>query len=397
MTRPPEPPVEGHCDTRFADLRAAFHANLAREDELGAAVCAIVDGRLVADLWGGWTHREDDPRRRPWSRDTLVNAYSAGKGPLAMLALRCVEAGAVDLDAPLSRPWPELVAARTPALTLRVLLAHRAGLPAVAEPLPDAALWDWDRMCQALAAQEPWWEPGTAHGYHVNTLGLLVGEVLRRATGERVEALLREHLTGPLDVDFSWGVLARARERVAPIAMPFPGSPASPPTPPVSATGSHTGGEDDPALRALRHAVYFNPPGFSGFGTVDTPAWRDAVLPSTNAHTHARALARLYDAFTSGAAGVGPALRAEATRTHAEGPDRVLGRPNRFGLVFQLPQERRPLGPGPHAFGHFGWGGSLGLADAEARVAFGYVTNCPGERFRTPRPDRLLAALYAGL
>jgi CubicO group peptidase (beta-lactamase class C family) len=342
-----------------------------------------VRGRCVVDLWGG---SMDLAGERPWRRDTLVNAYSAGKGVVAMLALACVGAGELELDAPAAKRWPELAAAGKERLSLRMLLAHRAGLPAVRRPLAPDAMYDWSGMCAALAEQAPYWEPGAAHGYHVNTWGFLVGELLRRATGEPIERLLRR-AGEAVGVDFRLGVPAGDEPRIATVALPGP-SPAG-----NAALEAAFPPSDDAERDAMVRSAYFNPPGLSGFGTVNTRAWREAVIPSTNAHANGRGLARAYAWFLEGDA----ALREEAITPQSEGDDRVLGRPSRFGLGFQLQRPGRALGPGPRAFGHFGHGGSLGLADPDAGLAFGYVTKHPGERFRSPRTDRLLAAIYAAL
>lgn len=365
-------------------MRAAFAANFREEGEGGAAACAIVRGRIVADLWGGFADLADT---RPWGRDTLVNVFSAGKGVLAMLALACVEAGELGLDAPVAALWPEFAAHGKDRLRVRSLLAHRAGLPAVRLPLPEGAMYDWGLVCEALAGQAPWWEPDAAHGYHVNTWGYLVGEVLRRASGQPVARLLTARLGEPLGADFRLGVPAAEHARLAAVAY-LERAPASEAEWALAFPPSGDAERD----RMIRSA-YANPPGLSGFGTVNTAAWREAVIPSTNAHANARGLARAYAWSLSRSA----ALREEATATHSEGEDRVLGRPSRFGLGFQLQRPGRSLGPGPRAFGHFGHGGSLGLADPEAGLAFAYVTSRPGARFRSPRTDRLLAALYACL
>jgi len=391
----PAVPIEGACDPRFAAVREAFAANFDEpgDPERGGAVCVRVAGRVVADVWGGHVDAE---RRRPWRHDTLVNAYSVGKGLLAILALSCVEDGLLDLDAPVASPWPEFAAQDKDRLTVRALLGHRAGLPGVRELLPEDAAYDWPRMCAALAAQAPWWEPGAAHGYHVNTQGFLVGELLRRATGRPVERLLRERLCGPLGADYWWGLPAREHARVSTVfapqvqlTRPEQWALAFPPT-------------GDEAHDTMVWRTYFNPSGLSGIGTVNTAPWREAVIPSTNGHGNARAIAALYDAHLRGGAGsgarvAGAALRAEAVEIVSDGPDRVLSRPSRFGLGFQLPQPARPIGPGPNAYGHFGYGGSLGMVDPDAGLAFAFVTNRPGDRWQTPRTQRLLEAVYACL
>jgi CubicO group peptidase (beta-lactamase class C family) len=388
----PEPcaiPIEGDCDERFARVREAFAANFADQDEIGAAVCVRVGGRCVVDLWGG---HADAARERPWRRDTLVNAYSVGKGVLAVLVLALVERGLLELDAPVAERWPAFAAGGKGGVTLRSLLSHRAGLPALRERLPEDAIYDWERMARALGAEAPWWAPGQGHGYHVNTLGFLVGEVVRRATGLDVGAALTRFVTGPAGADFHYGLPRAQHGRVARFLGPkgrfteeWQWARVFPPT-------------GDPIRDRMVWHAYFNPSGFSGFGVVNTARWRRAVIPSTNGHCTARSVAGLYAAFLRGGPGgggwAGPSLRAEATRIHSDGDDRVLGRPSRFGLGFQLAQPTRPLGPNPGAFGHYGYGGSLGFADPDTGVAFGYLMNRPGERWQTPRTQRLIDAVY---
>jgi len=386
------PAIEGSVDPRFRRVRDALATNFSEHDEAGAAVCVRVGGRTVVDLWGGHVDRA---RRLPWRRDTLVNAYSVGKGVLATLFLASVERGEIDLDAPVARIWPEFAAAGKGDVSVRTLACHQAGLPAVRERMPDDALYDWDAMCRALAEQRPWWEPGTAHGYHVNTYGFLVGELVRRVTGLSVGDALQERIARPAGAEFYFGLPrsknARAAEVLAPgvdlrteeqWAMAFP------------PTGD---AEHD---RMIWHC-YFNPCGISGTGSVNTPEWRQAAIPSTNGHGTARGVAAIYAAFLAGGAQGAPfasaALRDEATRIHSDGPDRVLGRPSRFGLGFQLSQPTRAVGSGDRAFGHFGYGGSLGFADPETGVAFAYLMNRPGERWQTPRAQNLIEAVSACL
>jgi CubicO group peptidase (beta-lactamase class C family) len=384
-------PVAGSCDPRFAAVREAFAENLAVRDEVGAGLCAIAGGRTVVDLWGGF---RDEVRSRPWSRDTLVNAYSVGKGVAAMLVLRLVERRRLELDAPVARYWPEFAAEGKHETTLRMLLSHRAGLPGVREPLPERALYDWSAMTGALAAQAPFWKPGTAHGYHPNSFGFLVGELVRRAHGSSFGSALRQLVTGPLQADYFVGLPRAEHGRVADIVGPGAG-----PLPRgVELRFPEPTG--DPECDLMRRCTYFNPSGLSGFGVVNGAAWRLAEIPSTNGHGTARAVAALYASLLAGAAspvGVGPGLLSEATRVHSDGEDLVLGRPSRFGLGFQLGSESRAVGGGARSFGHFGYGGSLGFADPDAGLAFGYVMNRPGERWHDPRTRALVDALYASL
>lgn len=387
-----DPPADGHCDLRFAAVREAFIENFRDLDELGAAVHVRIDGRTVVDLWGGY---RDAARSAPWETDTMVNVYSVGKGILAVLTLMLIERGLLDLDGPVARLWPEFAAGGKGDTTLRALLAHRAGLPGVRRRLPEGAMLDWSLMCGELAGQRPFWEPDSAHGYHCNTLGYLVGEMIRRATDRDVGSALRKWVTGPLDSDFYFGLPRSQHRRVAEMALPD----VSPSGPEQWAIAFPRTGDGERDLMVWH--TYFNPSGLSGFGSVNTDAWRLAQIPSTNGHGTARAVAAVYDALLHGGPGgqrwVGKGLLTEALRIHSDGEDMVLRRPSRFGLVFQLPQPSRPLGPNPEAFGHWGYGGSLGFADPKAGVAFCYLTNRPGERWQAPRTLRLIDALYGCL
>jgi len=383
--------VDGRCDPRFAAFREAFTSNFVDQGEIGASACVFVDGVAVVDLWGGHV---DAHRSRPWERDTLVNAYSVGKGILTVLILALVEQGRIDLDAPVAKLWPEFAALGKEALRIRGLMAHRAGLPAVREPLPQFAMYDWDRMCGALASQAPYWEPDRSHGYHCNTFGFLLGELVQRATGLSVSEALARHVTEPLGVEFYMGLPGSEHSRVAEIVTRFPTEDPTLLAQALPKTG-------DPERDEMIRHTYFNPSGLSGFGSVNTEAWRLATIPSTNGHANARAVAAIYAAFLTGgprgARWAGAGLRAESTTVHSDGPDRILDRPSRFGLGFQLSQPTRLIGRSPNAFGHFGYGGSLGFADPDAKLAFGYLMNHPGDRWHNPRTLRLIEAIYSCL
>jgi len=374
--------VTGYCDPAFEPVRVAFDGNFRERGEIGAAVCVLAGGRVVADLWGGWA---DADQHRPWQPDTLVNVFSVGKGLTAVCAARLAGLGLLDLDAPVAGCWPEFGAAGKEAVTVRQLLSHQAGLPAIREPLAPGAMLDWAQIVTAVAAQEPWWTPGTGHGYHVNTFGFLVGEVIRRITGGTLGTMLREQIAGPLDADVHIGLPGAEHGRVATFRWPDPMIPAV-------ADGDHL----------MIHNAYFNPPDFSGTGVVNSPAWRSGEVPSANAHASARGVARVYAALAgggrlNGVTVVDRAALAEAAAEQSNGEDLVLHRPSRFGLGFQLTQPERPLGPGPAAFGHFGAGGSVGLCDPDSGVAVGYVMNQMGPRWQNPRTRAILDAVTSCL
>ena len=388
------PRICGSCDERFAGVRDALAQNFRERSELGAAVAVTIEGKPVVDIWAGWA---DEARTRPWERDTLVDVFSIGKAMAALCVLILVERGRVALDAPVAAYWPEFSAAGKAEVTVRTLLSHRAGLPAVRRSLPDEAPYDWALMTTALADEQPWWEPGTAHGYHVNTFGFLAGEIVRRVSGQTIGAFFRREVADPLEADFHFGLGPDDDGRVAQYL--FAGE---------SSSVTVEGAEEEPLVdadedrRVLLNRVYLNPPGLSGIGTVNTRVWRAAEIPSANGHATARAVARVYAALAAGGAVDGvrilrPETIDEAIAEASAGIDFVLGRPSRFGLGFQLTQPERPLGPNPRTFGHFGAGGSLSFADPDLGLAFGYTINHSGPRWQNPRNRALIDAVYAAL
>src|SRR5580704_7153929 len=218
-------PIEGTCEPRFERVKKAFVENFASRNELGAAAAVTVDGKPVVDLWGGWA---DEAKTAPWTRDTIVNVFSTTKGLTAICAHRGVDQGRLDLDAQVAKYWPEFAQAGKQDLPVRYLLSHRAGLPAIRKPLPTKALFSWEAMTSALAEQDPWWVPGTRHGYHALTYGWLVGEVVRRITGRSLGTYFREEIAQPLGLDCHIGLEARHDARVTailPAPPPAPGEP----------------------------------------------------------------------------------------------------------------------------------------------------------------------------
>ena len=379
--------IGGRCDPRLRGVREAFADNFAAHGEVGAAVAVTVDNQPVVDLWAG---HADAARTRPWRSDTIVNIASATKGLTAICAHRLVDRGLLDLDAPVATYWPAFAQAGKADLPVHLLLSHRAGLPAIAAPLPTAALYDWATMTAALAAQAPWWEPGTKHGYHVFSFGWLVGELVRRITGQRLGRYLRQAVAGPLGLDCHIGLPAAHDPRVAEFL----------PVPP-----DETGFEERLLRQAgpMTHKALYNPP--HRVADMNTGAWRRAEIPAGNAHTTARALARVYGALASGGQVDGvrvlsPDSIARARTEQANGPDAVLfGWPTRFGLGFALPPGGAGFGSASAAaFGHPGDGGSIGFADPDTHLGFGYVVNqlhagMPPD----PRAVRLIQALYEAL
>jgi CubicO group peptidase (beta-lactamase class C family) len=386
--------IHGRCAPGFEPLRTALADIMKAGTEVGAALAVCVDKEPVVDLWAGY---KDAARTRPWRADTIVNLYSVGKAISAVCALRLVEAGLLDLDRPVARYWPEFAQAGKAEIPVRFLLTHQVGLPAVERALPKGAVLKWSAMTEALAAQAPWWTPGARHGYHVNTQGFLLGEVIRRITGKSLGAYLREEIAEPAKIDFFWGLNHKLELRCADVV----------PAPP-SAEGEELRRmlQTDPAtlsgLALMRVNAYRNPSDISGMGVVNTRAWRAAEVPSTNGHGTARSVARLFsalagDGMLDGVHILSPALIAQASREQVYDDDLVLQRPTRFGLGFQLTQPERRLGPGPRAFGHFGAGGSLGFADPDAGVAFAYAMNQGRAGWQHKHVRQLIDLVYARL
>jgi CubicO group peptidase (beta-lactamase class C family) len=382
--------IEGQCDPRFDRVKAAFAENFAKRNEYGAAIAVTLDGKPVLDLWAGHT---DKARAQPWGRDTIANVFSTTKGMTAICAHRLVDQGKLDLDAPVVTYWPEFAQAGKEKMPVRMLLNHQAGLPAIRRKLTDDDMYNWDTMASALAAQEPWWTPGTRHGYHALTIGFLVGEVIRRITGKSVGTYFRDEIAQPLGLDCHIGLDARDDARCATML-------ASPPPPP---------GEVNLFEYAQQHPdsvtgyAFSNPATAMKLGAVNSRAWRGAEIPAANGHTNARSLARLYGALARGGEldGVRVLSREGVTRCHTEesfGKDEVLLITTRFTTGFMLTKPDDPFGPNPHSFGHPGAGGSLGFADPDAKLGFGYVMNKMGPYIIVdPRTRTLIEAVYASL
>jgi len=386
--------IRGHCDPRFEGVRETFSAAFERGDEVGASVCVVVEGETVVELWAGFADKE---RTRPWQRDTLVNVYSSTKGITAIAAHRLADRGLLDLDAPVADYWPEFAAAGKEQLPVRYLLSHQAGLAALRKPLAKDAIYDWDAMVGALAAEEPWWQPGAAHGYHALTFGWLVGELIRRLSGQSVGAVVREEIAEPLGAEFHIGCGPELDPRIANLILG-----------PIHAPEDGSGYDlmqairDDP--QGLIALAYTNPTVIDPESSANSRAWRAAEIPAANGHTNAASLARIYAALAEGGELDGVRLLSReaidlARSEQCTGEDQVLPLPTRLSLGFFLPTDGEPLGPNPRAFGHGGAGGSLGVADPENRLALGYVMNHmhQGKWLVDPRARALLDAAYADL
>ncbi len=396
--------VEGACAEGYEAVRDAFAANFVDPGEIGAAVAAVVDGRLVVNLWAGLA---DTHTGREWHEDTPVLVYSTTKGLTTVCVLLLWERGLLDIDAPVAEVWPEFRAAGKAAVTPRHLLSHQAGLPVFDEPISFTDCHDHHLVAARLAAQAPRWEPGTAHGYHPLTWGWLVGEVVLRVTGRSVGAMLAEEVARPLDLDVWIGL---PPEREAAVARLAPGR--------FDLTGMTPG---DPALAfaaaimdidSLTFKAFANPPGQFDVESFNAPELHQAEWPAVNGIATARDLAHLYGELAQDRL-LSAATLDEAARAQVSGPDRVLVVDTAFGLGFSLHSvmtgpggrsSEHSLGGspvtahGPDSFGHEGAGGSVAFADRSRGLGFAYVMNqLTASLGADRRARRLVDALYGCL
>jgi CubicO group peptidase (beta-lactamase class C family) len=385
--------IEGTCAERFAGVRDEFARNFAERGEVGASVCVTVDGETVVDLWGGLA-----APGRAWTADTIGHVWSATKGATALCAHILASRGLLDINAPVAAYWPEFAKNGKEGILVRHLLNHQAGLPAVREPLPAGAFYDWALMTEALAREEPFWRPGTRNGYHALTFGYLVGEVVRRVSGVSLGAFFRAEVAGPLGLDFWLSLPEEYEGRVAPTI------PAAPPDPaPSFYVAALTDPTSVPALVLANSGGYMLVPGES-----DTRAAHAAEFGAVGGITNARGLAGMYRPLALGGAPlVDPAQVAlMAAVSAATSVDAVLLVPTRWALGFvktidnrYLPvADREGVLMSEEAFGHPGMGGSHGFADPRARLSFGYTMSRQGTGTGVnERGQSLIDAVYRAL
>ncbi|HEY8548043.1 MAG TPA: serine hydrolase domain-containing protein, partial [Acidimicrobiales bacterium] len=349
--------IHGVCDPRFGAVRTAFAANFDRGEELGASVAVTLEGRTVVDLWAG----DADRSGRPWEADTIVNVWSTTKTMAATCLLVLADRGDVDLEAPVATYWPEFAANGKERVTVAHVLGHTAGLPGWDPPIDPEVLYDWDTAVGVLAAQAPWWEPGTASGYHALTQGYLLGEVVRRVTGRSIGTFFREEIAGPLGADFHIGLPEADEPRVGEMI-------------PSGVTLADVGFEPTSiAYRALGSCPLDG-------SEPNTRAWRAAEIPAAGGTGNARAVARVHAALANGGTVDGVRLLSPAgveriftERSHRV--DEVLGVKLRLGTGFGLGNEVVTLSPSRRSCFWGGWGGSVAVIDLDTRMSIAYVMN----------------------
>ncbi|MFP6663636.1 MAG: serine hydrolase domain-containing protein [Deltaproteobacteria bacterium] len=372
--------IAGNCTAAFQGVRQEFEANFA-DGELGASCAVFHRGELVVDLRGGY---RDLAATQAWESDTIANVWSTTKMMAALCVLMLHDRGLLSVDEPVARYWPEFSAAGKSDVLVRHVLSHTAGLPGFDPPIDADTLFDQPRAAANLAAQAPWWEPGTASGYHASTQGFLLGELVRRTSGRSLGTFFAEEIAGPLHADFHIGLAQSEFPRVAEIC---------------TAGCEATEGDASPPPDELPRRVHRGEP--PHLKLVNTDRWRRAELPASNGHGNARSVARVLSCLAGTGQVDGIRLLSAATierifEVQAEGRDLILGKLVRFGIGYGLPSQDMPLGVNDRTCFWAGWGGSMAVVDVENNLAIAYVMN----RMRSGtsgdlRAGRLIFAAHA--
>jgi len=387
--------IEGFCDTRFAGVLQAFHDNFLQRDEVGASLAITLEGQMVVDLWGGRV----SPAGEAWREDTVCTVFSSTKGLMSLCAHLLADRGKLDLDAPVTRYWPEFGVAGKESARVSMTLDHTVGVPHVREPVAVGGFWDYDAMVKRIAAEPAFWTPGTRQGYHGITMAWTVGELIHRAAGQRLGKFFDTELAQALSAECWIGLPSALESRVAPMIAAQPDSDWLASTFIQDALNN----PGSPANLFLRDFASFD---------VNTRACHAAEVGSANGIANGRGLASVYAPFANGGVHQGRRLMSQdaitrMSRVAAATPDDATLRvPVRFGLGFMKSMDNRRI-PGvvnsslllsEAAFGHVGAGGSLGFADPECKLSFGYAMNRMGTGvLLNERGQSLVDAVYSAL
>ncbi len=351
--------LNGTIDARFEPLAQVLQAQLDSGHDLGASLAVAVDGQVVTDCWGGWA---DEARTEPWQSDTITNVWSTTKTMTALCALILVDRGLLDPGEKVATYWPEFAANGKDHIEVRHVMSHTSGVSAWAQPVTVDDILDDDTATEMLARQEPWWEAGTASGYHALNQGHLVGEVIRRIDGRGLKQFFAEEVAGPLGADFTIGAPESERRRISDVIPP-------PPLPLPD--------EIDP--ESVMFKTFTGPAPEASIA--HTAAWRDATIGAANGHGNARSVATIQAAISNGGrAGDTQLLSADTVarifERQSSGVDLVLGLPVSFGLGYALADPTDAFGVTRGQVCYWGgWGGSIVINDLDHRVTMAYMMN----------------------
>jgi len=355
--------IQGVCADQFGAVREALERNLDSGEELGASLVLDIDGDIVIDMWGGFT---DQARTIPWTEHTITNVWSSTKTVTSLAALMLADRGELDVDAPVAKYWPEFGARGKQDILVRQLMSHSSGVSGLDQPARVEDLYDWTAATSRMAGQVPWWEPGTASGYHALNYGHLVGEVVRRISGQTLRQFVADEIAGPLGADFQIGAAESDWGRIADVVPP-------PPLPfDLAALGP-----DSPAVKTFTGPV-------AAAEDANTPGWRRADIGAANGHGNARSVGRVMSVVARGGQVDGVRLLSGDTidlifREQLNGTDLVLGLPLRWGIGFGLPRlDILPWIPDEKICYWGGWGGSMIVMDVGRRMTISYMMNKMG-------------------
>jgi CubicO group peptidase (beta-lactamase class C family) len=355
--------IHGTCDERFAAVRDALARNLDSGEELGASLVLDIDGDVVVDVWGGF---RDEAKTTPWDEHTITNVWSSTKTVTSLAALMLADRGQLDVDAPVARYWPEFGAAGKENVLVRHVMSYASGVSGLDQPAVIEDLYDWEKSTSRMAAQAPWWEPGTASGYHALNYGHLIGEIVRRISGKTLKQFVAEEIAGPLGADFQIGAAESDWDRIAPVVPP-----------PPLAMDLEALGMDSPAVKTFTGPVPVA-------ADANTPGWRRADIGAANGHGNARSVAKIMSAVARGGEAGGVRLLGPDTidlifREQLNGVDLVLGVPLRLGIGYGLPRrDLLPYVPDERICFWGGWGGSMIIMDTGRRMTISYMMNKMG-------------------
>lgn len=383
--------IEGTFEPQFAEVAREFERNFRERDERGASVTVTLGGKTVVDIWGGKQTAE-----KPWERDTVTTVFSCTKGAVAIAAHLLVSRGELEVDAPVAKYWPEFAKNGKENATVRMMLDHSVGVPAIREPLKERACCDWDYMIHRLEEEEPFWKPGIRNGYHMSNFGWTVGELVRRVAGMSMGTFFQNEVARPTGAEFWIGAPEEVEERFAPV-IPYAPQPDDAPS--------------DFVLTLLSDAASISALSLRNGGGFD-PNARDchaAEIGGGGGISNGRGLARIYAPLANGGTLDGVTLADTVTLARmgevssATKEDATLLIPTRFALGFMKSMDNRHWKPGntdsaimsSAAFGHVGAGGSIGFADPAAQMSFGYAMSRMGKGIlMNDRGQSLIDAAY---
>lgn len=371
--------IKGFCEDGFLSIKEVFKENFDLGLEIGASFAVTLNGKMVVDIWGGYT---DATHTKSWEKDTIVNVFSTTKVITALCIHTLVDRGLIDLDTPVSEYWPEFAQSGKKDIPVRYLLSHTAGLPGFDRKISVEYLYNWDQTTNLLAAQKPWWKPGTKSGYHSITFGYLLGELVRRVTGKSIGSFFREEIAIPLNIDFHIGLSKDYDNRVAEIITP-------------EKSVSKLQLLLLKVFFPMTYKVMFNPPIMDE--DFNSRPWRAAEIPASNGHGNARSIALIGAILACGGKLNGKQIMSKSTIENAiqeqiSGRDKVIFRQKkRWGLGFGLSHD--VYLKGPRSFYWSGLGGSFCIMDLEKKLSIGYAMN-KMFMFDEPRGERLVPAVW---